>query len=173
MILPYKNNRPKISEEVFIAPNSSIIGNVEIGTGSSVWFGAVVRGDFQPIIIGSFTNVQDNCTIHVMEDELTAIGDYVTIGHNAIIHCRKIGNGSLIGMGAIILGYSEIGNNCIIGAGTIVTQRKKIPDNSLVFGNPAKIIRILTKDEIVTLRKSAIHYYECAKEYLFHVPIDI
>ena len=104
-----------------------------------------------------------------MGDTPTEIGNYVTVGHNAIVHCRSIGDDCLIGMGSIILGYSEIGNNCIIGAGTVITQYKKIPNNSLVFGNPAKIMRALREDEIVALRASAMHYYECAKEYVVHL----
>ena len=166
IILPYKGQYPDIAKDVFVAPSASVVGNVKIGAGSSIWFGVTVRGDFQPIKIGCFTNVQDNCTVHVMGDVPTEIGNYVTIGHNAIVHCRSIGDNCLIGMGSIVLGYSEIGDNCIIGAGTLLTQYKKIPANSLVFGNPAKIMRALRDDEIVALRASAMHYHECAKEYI-------
>ena len=169
VILPYKGKAPEIAKDVFVAPSASIVGDVKIGAGSSIWFGVTVRGDFQPVRIGCYTNIQDNCTVHVMGDEPTVIGNYVTVGHNAIIHCRNIGNDCLIGMGSIILGYSEIGDNCIIGAGTVITQYKKIPNNSLVFGNPAKIMRALRQDEIAALRTSAMHYYECAKEYVVHL----
>ena len=165
IILPYKGKSPQVADDVFVAPGASIIGDVKIGAGSSVWFGTTVRGDLQPIRIGAFTNIQDNTTVHVMGDSPTEIGNYVTVGHNAIIHCRKIGDNSLIGMGSIILGYSEIGENCIIGAGTLLTQYKKIPNNSLVFGNPAKIMRALREDEIEALRESAMHYYECGRDY--------
>lgn len=171
VILSYKGKSPVVAPDVFIAPGASVVGDVKIGGGSSIWFGTTVRGDFQPITIGAFTNVQDNTTIHVMGDTPTEIGNYVTIGHNAIIHCSKIGDNCLIGMGSIILGYSEIGDNCIIGAGTILTQYKKIPDNSLVFGNPAKIMRALREDEIEALRESAMHYHECAKEYTKYLGI--
>lgn len=166
IVLAYKGKKPKIAENVFLAPNSSVVGEVEIGTGSSIWFGAAVRGDFQPVKIGAFTNIQDNSTIHVMYDVPTEIGNYVTIGHNAIVHCRKIGDNCLIGMGSIILGYSEIGANCIIGAGTLLPQYKKIPDNCLVFGNPAKIMRAVRDDEIEALRASAMQYHECARQYV-------
>ncbi|MBR6713475.1 MAG: gamma carbonic anhydrase family protein [Selenomonadaceae bacterium] len=169
VILPYKGKQPQIAKDVFVAPSASVVGDVVIGAGASIWFGVTVRGDFQPVRIGNYTNIQDNCTVHVMGDTPTEIGNYVTVGHNAIIHCRSIGNDCLIGMGSIILGYSEIGNNCIIGAGTVITQYKKIPNNSLVFGNPAKIMRALRDDEIVALRTSAMHYYECAKEYVVHL----
>ena len=166
IVLSYKGKKPKIAENVFLAPNCSVVGEVELGTGSSIWFGAAVRGDFQPVKIGIFTNIQDNATVHVMYDVPTEIGNYVTIGHNAIVHCRKIGDNTLIGMGSIVLGYSEIGANCIIGAGTLLPQYKKIPDNCLVFGNPAKIMRAVRDDEIEALRSSAMQYHECARQYV-------
>ena len=165
-ITSYKGTSPAISEGVFIAPTATVIGNVVLGEGASIWFGTVVRGDLQPITIGRFTNIQDNSTVHVMGDTPTVIGDYVTIGHNAIIHCKSIGNHCLIGMGSNILGYSEIGDNCIIGAGTLITQHKKIPSNSLVYGNPAKIVRSLRDDEIEALHGSAMHYNEMANIYI-------
>lgn len=165
IILSYRDKMPRISKGVFVAPNASVVGDVKVGTGSSIWFGAAVRGDFQPVTIGAFTNIQDNATVHVMGDVPTEIGNYVTIGHNALVHCRRIGDNTLIGMGSIVLGYTEIGKNCIIGAGTLVTQYKKIPDNCLVFGNPSKIMRALRDDEIEALRESAMHYHNCAKEY--------
>lgn len=164
-IIPYKGKQPQIDASVFIAPSATVVGDVTIGENSSVWFGAVVRGDFQPVKIGKNTNIQDNATVHVMTNESTTIGDEVSIGHNAIIHARKIGNNCLIGMGSIVLGYVEIGDNVVIGAGTMITQHKKIPSNSLVFGTPAQIIRALRDDEIEALRQSAINYSEVAKQY--------
>lgn len=164
-IMPYNGKQPKIHKNVFVAPNATVIGDVEIGEGSSLWFNTVVRGDFQPIRIGKYTNVQDNCTIHVMMDASTNIGDNVLIGRNAILHCAHIGSNCLIGMGSIILGYSEIGDNVILGAGTLLTQRKKIPSNSLVFGNPAEIVRALRDDEIQAVKESALHYHTVAEKY--------
>lgn len=164
-IIPYKGKQPQIDASVFIAPSATVVGDVTIGENSSVWFGAVVRGDFQPVKIGKNTNIQDNATVHVMTNESTTIGDEVSIGHNAIIHARNIGNNCLIGMGSIVLGYVEIGDNVVIGAGTMITQHKKIPSNSLVFGTPAQIIRALRDDEIEALRQSAINYSEVAKQY--------
>ena len=165
-ILPYQSSMPTIGQDVFVAPTASVVGDVSIGKGSSVWFGAVVRGDFQPVRIGEYCSIQDNATVHVMGDVPTEIGNYVTIGHNAIVHCRHIGDNCLIGMGSIVLGYSEIGENCIIGAGTLLTQYKKIPSNSLVYGNPARIIRALREDEIEALRESAMNYHIVAKRYM-------
>ena len=166
IIMGYDGKEPKIAEDVFIAPNAAVIGDAEIKKGASIWFGATVRGDLQPIKIGEYTNIQDGAVIHVMGDSPTEIGDYVTVGHNALVHCRRIGNNCLIGMGSIVLGYSEIGENCIIGAGTLLTQYKKIPDNCLVYGNPAKIIRALRDDEIEAMKESAIDYHEVAMKYL-------
>ncbi|MBQ1889741.1 gamma carbonic anhydrase family protein [Selenomonas caprae] len=164
-IIPYKSVAPKIDPSVFLAPSATVVGDVEIGEGASIWFNAVVRGDFQPLRIGKNTNVQDNAVIHVMANVPTEIGDDVTIGHNAIIHARKIGNNCLVGMGSIILGYTEIGDNVVIGAGTMITQHKKIPSNSLVYGNPAQIIRALREDEIEALHDSALDYRKVAENY--------
>ena len=166
IVMPFEGKMPKIGESVYIAPTGAVIGDVELGKGSSVWFGATVRGDLQPITIGEYCNIQDNATIHIMGDSRTDIGNYVTIGHNCLVHCRYIGDNCLIGMGSIILGYSEIGENCIIGAGTLLTQYKKIPHNSLVYGNPAKIIRALRDDEIEAIKTSTIEYHELAMKYL-------
>ena len=164
-IIPYNSIMPKIGENVFVAPTATVAGDVTIGDDSNVWFGAVVRGDFQPVIIGKGTNIQDNAVIHVMGDKPTIIGDGVTIGHGAIVHCGKIGNNCLVGMGTIVLGYTDIGDNVIIGAASLITQHKKIPSNSLVFGNPAKIIRGLREDEIEALKESSENYAKMAQKY--------
>ena len=165
IILPYRGKTPVIDETAFIAPTAAVIGDVTIGAGSSVWFGAVVRGDFQPITIGKNTNIQENATIHVMRDVPVQIGDNVLIGHNAVVHCSRIGDNTLIGMGSIIMGYSEIGENVVIGAGTFLSQHKKIPSNSLVFGNPAQIVRALRDDEIEALQAAALNYADLGEEY--------
>lgn len=165
MILPYRGKAPVIDPTVFLAPMAAVIGDVTIGAGSSVWFGAVVRGDFQPITIGQNTNVQDNATIHVMRDVPVHIGNNVLIGHNAVVHCSRVGDNTLIGMGSIVMGYSEIGENVVIGAGTFLPQHKKIPSNSLVFGNPAQIVRALRDDEIEALQEAAENYANLGVEY--------
>ena len=165
IILPYRGKTPAIDPTAFIAPTAAVIGDVTVGAGSSIWFGAVVRGDFQPITIGQNTNIQENATIHVMRDVPVHIGDNVLIGHNAVVHCSRIGAGTLIGMGSIVMGYSEIGENVVIGAGTFLPQHKKIPSNSLVFGNPAQIVRALRDDEIEALRAAAENYAGLGAEY--------
>jgi len=165
MILPYRGKAPVIDPTVFLAPMAAVIGDVTIGAGSSVWFGAVVRGDFQPITIGQNTNIQDNATIHVVRDVPVHIGNNVLIGHNAVVHCSRVGDNTLIGMGSIVMGYSEIGENVVIGAGTFLPQHKKIPSNSLVFGNPAQIVRALRDDEIEALQEAAENYANLGVEY--------
>ena len=165
IILPYRGKTPVIDETAFIAPTAAVIGDVTIGAGSSVWFGAVVRGDFQPITIGKNTNVQENATIHVMRDAPLRIDDGVISGHNAVVHTCHIGSNTLVGMGSIIMGYSDIGDNVVIGAGTFLSQHKKIPSNSLVFGNPAQIVRALRDDEIEALQAAALNYADLGAEY--------
>jgi len=166
LVMSYKSLQPKIDTSVFLAPTATVIGDVSIGEGSSVWFNTILRGDIESIHVGKYTNIQDNSTVHVMGDQPTVIGDYVTIGHNSVIHCKKIGNNCLIGMGAVLLGYCEIGDNTIIGAGTVVTQHKRIPPNSLVLGSPGRIVRPLLDDEIEALHQSAIRYSLVAQEYM-------
>ena len=165
IILPYRGKTPVIDSTAFIAPTAAVIGDVTVGAGSSVWFGAVVRGDFQPITIGQKTNIQENATVHVMRDVPVHIGDNVLIGHNAVVHCSCIGDNTLIGMGSIVMGYSEIGENVVIGAGTFLPQHKKIPSNSLVFGNPAQIVRALRDDEIEALQEATSNYANLGAEY--------
>lgn len=165
VIVPYKSVKPKIHESVFLAPTAVVAGDVTMEEGCSVWFGAVVRGDFQPVHIGKNTNIQENAVVHVMYEHPTEIGEGVIIGHNATIHSKKIGDHTLIGMGSIILGNTEIGENVVIGAGTIIERDRKIPSNSLVYGRPAQIIRGLRDDEIEALKESALSYRRVAQEY--------
>lgn len=164
-IYPYKKIMPEIGEKVFIAPTASVVGDVKLGEGTNVWFGTVLRGDVNKVIIGKHTNIQDNSTVHTMGDAPTIIGDHVTIGHNAVIHCSKIGDNCLIGMGSVLIGYAEIGDNCIIGAGTFIAQHKKIPAGSLVYGNPAKIIRPLREDELEAIQDSTENYFRLGQIY--------
>lgn len=165
IIMPYKSVAPKIDESVFLAPTAVVAGDVTIEEGASVWFGAVVRGDFQSIRIGKNTNIQENATIHVMYEHPTIIGEGVIIGHNAIIHGKSIGDHTLIGMGSIIMGGTVIGENVVIGAGTMIEQGRKIPSNSLVYGNPAQIVRGLRDDEIEALKESSLRYRKVAEHY--------
>lgn len=144
--------------ELFRAEGSHIVGNVSFGNDCSVWYNAVIRGDEEPITIGERTNIQDNCTLHVDKGFPMEIGSDVTVGHGSILHGCIIGDNTLIGMGSIILNDARIGKNCIIGAGTLVTKGKEIPDGMMVYGNPAKIVRSVTGEEIEGNRRSAEHY---------------
>lgn len=149
-----------LHETARIARGAIVYGDVTMGEKSSVWYNAVVRGDQSTIEIGKYSNVQDNCTVHVDNAHPVKIGDYVTIGHGAIIHGCTIGNNCLIGMGAIILNDAVIEDNCIIGAGSLVTQGKVIPEGSMVLGSPGKVIRPITEEEREHLLENAMHYAE-------------
>ena len=128
---------PVIHPNAYIAPNATVVGDVHIGAGSSVFFGSVLRGDREPITIGEDTNIQDNCVLHQEYGCPTTVGSRVTVGHGAILHGCTIGDETLIGMGAILLNGAVIGRHCIVGAGALVTQNTVIPDGSLVYGSPA------------------------------------
>ena len=155
-----------IDKTVFIADGAKVIGDVEMGEGCGVWFNAVIRGDSNEIKIGKNSNVQDNAVIHTSKSCGVQIGDNVTIGHGAIVHGCTIGNNVMIGMGAIVLDGAVIVDNSIIGAGALVTQGKEIPAGSLVFGNPAKVVRELTEQEIASITDNASAYVDTAALYL-------
>ena len=142
----------------WIAPDASVIGKVEIGEDVGIWFGAVLRGDNEPIVIGKATNIQEGTMVHTDPAFPTTIGDGCTIGHHAIIHGCTIGNSSLIGMGATVLNGAKIGNNCLVGANALVTEGKEFPDGSLIVGAPARAIRTLDEAAIEGLRRSARNY---------------
>lgn len=166
MIGKFKDINPEIHESCFIADSADVIGKVKIDEDASIWFGAVLRGDANSIHIGRGSNIQDNCTVHANQDgDPTEVGEHVTVGHNVILHGCKVGDYSLIGMGAIILDNAEIGKETIVGAGSLVTQNKKIPSGVLCMGSPAKVIRELTDEEKAHLRESSRYYIEEAKAY--------
>jgi len=165
MIISYKGKTPKIAPSAFVAENAVIIGDVEIGENSSVWFGCVIRCEENKIVIGKNTNIQDLTTIHTDHCCSVIIGDNVTVGHNVVLHGCEIGNNVLIGMGTIIMNGSKIGENSLIGAGSLITQNMVIPPNTLVFGRPAKVIRELTSEEIEKIAISAKEYIELSNEY--------
>ncbi|MCF6461846.1 gamma carbonic anhydrase family protein [Clostridium sp. Cult1] len=166
MIRKLKGIEPKIHEDTFIADTASIIGDVNIGEGTSIWYGAVLRGDIENITIGKFSNIQDNATVHTETDIPTKVGDYTVVGHNAIVHGCTVGDNCLIGMGSIILNGAVIGDNCIIGAGTVVTEGKNIPPNSLVMGVPGKVVRQVTEEDIDAIRKNALRYNRLYKKHI-------
>lgn len=149
----------------FVAESAQVIGHVILGEGAGIWFGAVLRGDNEPIDVGADSNIQENCVLHTDMGFPLVIGKGCTIGHAAILHGCTIGDNSLVGMGATVLNGAKIGRNCLIGAGALVTEGKEIPDNSLVVGSPAKVIRQLGDDAVTLLEWSAKHYVENAKRF--------
>ena len=153
-----------IAESANIVKESVVIGDVSIGAHSTVLFGAVLRGDDNPIIIGEGTNVQDNCTIHTSQVDPAILGNHVTVGHNAIIHGCKVGDNTLIGLGVIVMNKSVIGKNCLVAAGSLVLENQTIPDGSMVMGRPAKVTRKLTEEEIAHLEESAMHYIQVGEK---------
>ena len=154
-----------IDKTVFIAEGARVVGNVEIARDSSVWYNAVIRADSNSIKIGERSNVQDNAVIHTSRDFGVVIGDNVTIGHGAIVHGCTIGNNVMIGMGAIILNGAVIEENSIIGAGALITGGKTVPAGSLAFGNPFRIVRGLTEQEIKSIPDNAQSYVDEARDY--------
>jgi len=158
--------------EYWIAPNATIVGDVTLKSGASIWFGAVVRGDNDPIVIGENTNIQDGSVLHSDPGEPLIIGANVTVGHMAMLHSCEIGDGTLIGIGAVVLGRAVIGRNCLIGANALITEGKVIPDGSLVMGQPGKVVRTLEPGQIAVLEASAEHYVQNWKRYVAGLRVD-
>ncbi len=158
----------KIGKKVFIAKTATVIGDVTLGTESSVWYGAVLRGDINRIIVGHHSNIQDNAVLHLADDFPCVVGNWVTVGHGAIVHACKVGDEVLVGMGAVILDGAVIGKQSIIGAKALVTQGTKIPPGSLVLGTPAKVVRKLTIAERAGLKWWAEKYVNNAAYCLKH-----
>ncbi len=160
-----KIRNPLLDPETFVADKATVIGRVVLKKGASVWFNAVLRADIADIVIGEYSNVQDNSVIHVDYDVPVIVGDYVTIGHGAILHACKIGNNTLVGMGAVILDRAIIGNNCLVAAGSLVPPGKTFPDGSLILGSPATVVRTLTEAEKEHIIKNAHDYYDLWQGY--------
>ena len=152
-----------MKQDIYIAPGAYVGGDVTLGSQVGIWYNAVVRGDCGSIRIGDQTNIQDNCTIHTDENFFVQIGKGVSVGHNVVLHGCSVGDNTVIGMGSVVLNGAVIGKNCLIGACSLVTGKSRIPDNSLAFGNPAKVIRTLTEDEIRSNQENAAHYVNLMK----------
>lgn len=165
MIMDFEGINPKINKNTYISESVDIIGNVEIDENANIWFGTRLRGDMNKMVIGANTNIQENSVVHVDVNSPCIIGKDVTIGHGAIIHGCTISDNVLVGMGSIILNNAKIGKNTIIGAGSLVTQGKSFKDGVLILGNPAKIVRELTDDEIKGIKSSADNYVNLSKRY--------
>lgn len=173
MLIEFNEHKPIMGQNVLICEGAKIIGEVNIGDNSSVWFNCVLRGDVNYISIGKNTNIQDLTMIHVWHRDFgvqdsgypTIIGDNVTIGHSCVIHACHIENNCLIGMGSIIMDGARIGRDSIVGAGAVVTKGKHFPPKSLILGNPAKLVRTLNEAEIKEIEDSAIRYVEFKNQY--------
>jgi len=158
MIEPVGGIHPEIDPSAFVASNATVLGKVKIGAESGVWFGAVIRGDSNSIQVGARTNIQDVSVLHVDRQHAMVIGDDVTIGHRALLHGCTIADSALIGMGAIIMNGAKIGSESIVAAGALVTENTEVPARSLLMGQPAKVKRTLTDEEVEGIRANARHY---------------
>lgn len=165
MITEFKSKNPSIHETAFVADSAEIIGDVEIGEYSSIWFNAVIRGDADEIHIGSRTSIQDNVVIHTDSPAKVEIGDNVTVGHGAVLHGCKIGNNVLVGMNSTVLDGAEIGDYSIVGANALVSPGKKFPSNSVIIGIPGRVQRETTDQDIVMIKENATSYVELMGEY--------
>ena len=165
MIVKLGKKTPLIHNSAFIADDADLIGDVKVGAHSSVWYHAVLRGDLSSILIGDYTNIQDNATLHGEPDLPVKVGNHVTIGHQAIVHACEIEDNVLIGMGAIILNGAKIKKNCIIGAGSVVTGNRIVEEGSLVMGIPGKAIRKLTEEEIQSIQDSSFRYSSLSEKH--------
>ncbi len=160
MLIALGDKAPQVADTAWVAPNATLAGSVVIGDGASVWYGAVLRADNEPITIGARSNVQDNCAFHVDKGKPVFLGEGVSVGHGAVIHGATIGDHVLVGMGAIIMNGAVIGSESLIAAGALVAEDVVIPARSLVAGVPGKVRRELTEDEVATLHNNAAIYEE-------------
>ncbi len=156
---------PKLGKQVYVDPAAQVIGRVTLGDYSSIWPGCVLRGDIHAIRIGRYSNVQDLSLLHVESDRGCILGDYVTVGHQVILHACTVRDLSLVGMGSIVLDGAVIGKGVLLGAGSLVTQGQKLQDGGLYFGRPAKLVRRLTRAEIAGLKKWALRYVGYARDH--------
>ena len=163
--LPYGNHEPKVADTAFVAPNATLIGDVEIGPGAGVFYGAVVRGDRSPLRLGSDSNLQDNVSVHSDPGHPCTIGDRVSVGHGAVVHGCTLENEVLVGMNATVLNGAVIGTGSLIAAGAVVLEGTQVPPGSLVAGVPGKVRRELTDEERTAVRQNAEHYIELSREH--------
>ncbi len=157
--------RPDIDDSAYITDSATLIGNVRLKANASIWFGATLRGDNELISVGENSNIQEASVLHTDKGYPLTVGDNVTVGHQAMLHGCSIGDGSLIGIQAVILNGAKIGRNCLVGAGALVTEGKEFPDNSLIIGSPAKAVRTLSEEQLAALKQSAQMYVDRARNY--------
>ena len=162
----FLDRQPRIPDDCFVAPSADVLGDVSLGEQSSVWFQCVIRGDINRITIGSFTNIQDASVIHVADRYPAVIGDWVTVGHKALLHACTVEDEVLIGMGAVVMDGAVIGARSIVGAGALVTPGTEVPPGSLVLGSPARVRRALDEEEQAKIKIWAQRYVATSREYL-------
>jgi carbonic anhydrase/acetyltransferase-like protein (isoleucine patch superfamily) len=156
---------PELDPTAFVFESATVIGQVKLAAGSSVWAHASLRGDNEPITIGRGSNVQEGAVLHTDKGAPLTVGENVTIGHQAMLHGCTVGDGALIGIQAVVLNHARIGCNCLVGAGALVTEGKEFPDNSLILGSPAKVVRTLSDEEIARMHANTADYVIRAAEY--------
>ena len=168
MIYSFEGMTPRIDPSAWIAPNATVIGNVEIGAEASVWYGAVIRGDDREHVvrIGARTSVQDNCVVHVSDRGPTLVGEEVTIGHGAVLESCEIGDRALIGMNAVVLQNARVGSEALIAAGSVVASGSEIPDRHLAAGTPARVKKEIEGESLGWVQRSAAHYVKLSRRYL-------
>ena len=156
---------PAIAPTAWVADSAQVIGNVELGEGASVWFGAVLRGDNERLTVGPGSNIQDGAMVHSDRGFPVTLGANVTVGHLVTLHGCTVGDGSLIGIQAVVLNGAKIGRNCLVGAGSLVTEGKEFPDGSMIMGTPAKVVRQLAPEQIAAMQRGAPHYVANAQRF--------
>lgn len=165
MVETIDGKKPQVERAAYLAPTASIVGGVTLEQGVSVWYGAVLRADDSPIVVGQNSNIQDNATLHANDGHAIRIGKGVSVGHNAIVHGATVGDHVIVGMHATILDDAQIGDECIIGAGAVVTERMVVPSGSLVVGVPARVVRALSAEQRKKLRQNAEEYLKLSALY--------
>ena len=165
LLIEYKGKRPQVADDVFLAPTAVLIGDVRVEAGASIWFGAVLRGDFGSIVVGPGSNVQDNAVIHVGEAWPTIVGANVTIGHGAVLEGCTIGDGAVVGMNATVLPHASIGSEAVVGAGSVVGEGMEVPARTLAAGVPARIKKELSGSSLEWVRIAPSDYHKKAREY--------
>jgi carbonic anhydrase/acetyltransferase-like protein (isoleucine patch superfamily) len=160
---------PNIHETAYVAPSAQVVGRVELAADVSVWFGAVLRAEAADLRIGRGSNVQDNAVLHVDPGIPLTVGEDVTVGHQAMLHGCTVGDGTLIGIQAVVLNHARIGRDCVVGAGSVVTEGKEFPDRTLILGSPAKVVRELTPEQVTAFRAAALSYVARARLYRQHL----
>ena len=156
---------PRLAAGAWVADSAQVVGNVELAEDANVWFGAILRGDTELLKIGRGSNVQDASVLHADIGFPVTLGENVTVGHKVMLHGCTVGDGSLIGIQAVVLNGAKIGRHCLVGAGALVTEGKEFPDGSMIIGSPAKVVRQLTLEQIAGLQRSAEHYVANAKRF--------